>query len=297
MGQKVSLQDLISVIVPVYNKERAFDKCVHSILAQTYSNWELLLIDDGSTDSSGAICDRYAEQDPRIRVFHKANGGVSSARNLGLDNAQGEWITYIDADDYFEPSALEILLSTALKYNTDIATANFQIECQNKKTPVCNSWKTQRIRNNFRAWYFTSAIPGPGAALFKKNVFQAIRFNESICRYEDAQLLFDVLRKHTMAYSPQFVMTYAQDYSSLSRQLSHPEKDFIFHMDFADKSLWEKLVLGSLLNEGLAHYTQYTEIIRNQYKDSLIYAYIDCKIRRFKKWKTAYYRFITGTKA
>lgn len=291
------MQALISIIVPVYNKAKAIDRCIQSVFAQSYTNWELLLVNDGSTDASGVICDKYAAQDSRIRVFHKPNGGVSSARNMGLDNAKGEWITYIDADDYFEPSALDTLLTIALKYNTDIATANFQIEYQNKKTPVCNCNCEHRIKNNFRAWYFTSAIPGPGAALFKKSVFQALRFNESLCRYEDAQLLFDVLRKHTMAYSPQFVMTYAQDYSSLSRQLSHPEKDFIFHMDFSNKSLWEKLVLGSLLNEGFAHYEQYTEALRTQYQDSLIYAYIDCKIRRFKKWKTAYYRFITGTKA
>lgn len=99
----------ISVIVPVYNAERWLGRCVDSILAQTFTDFELLLVDDGSRDSSGAICDRYAASDPRVRVFHKPNGGVSSARNLGLDNARGTWITFCDSDDEMCPANLEDL--------------------------------------------------------------------------------------------------------------------------------------------------------------------------------------------
>lgn len=89
----------ISVIVPVYNAEKCLHRCIDSILSQTFTDFELLLIDDGSKDSSGKICDEYAEKDCRVRVFHKENGGVSSARNMGLDNAKGEWVTFVDADD------------------------------------------------------------------------------------------------------------------------------------------------------------------------------------------------------
>lgn len=89
----------ISIIVPVYNVEDYLRQCLDSIIAQTFTDWECLLIDDGSPDKSGSICDEYAEKDSRFRVFHTPNGGVSSARNLGLDNARGEWITFIDADD------------------------------------------------------------------------------------------------------------------------------------------------------------------------------------------------------
>ena len=91
---------MISIILPIYNAEQYLHRCIDSILAQSYVDFELLLIDDGSKDSSGAICDAYAAQDSRVRVFHKENGGVSSARNLGLDNARGEYITFCDADDY-----------------------------------------------------------------------------------------------------------------------------------------------------------------------------------------------------
>ena len=89
----------ISVIVPVYNVEQYLPRCIDSILAQTFTDFEVLLIDDGSTDESGKICDEYAKKDSRIRVFHKKNGGVSSARNTGLDNAHSEWVAFVDSDD------------------------------------------------------------------------------------------------------------------------------------------------------------------------------------------------------
>lgn len=103
----------ISVIVPVYKVEPYLRKCVDSILAQTFTDFELLLVDDGSPDNCGAICDAYAEQDNRVRVFHKPNGGVSSARNLGLDNAMGEWIAFVDSDDWVEPTWLSLYMKTA----------------------------------------------------------------------------------------------------------------------------------------------------------------------------------------
>lgn len=96
----------VSIIVPIYNSEKYLRRCVDSILSQTFSDFELLLVDDGSTDGSGSICDEYSAKDSRVRVFHKENGGVSSARNLGLDNARGEWITFVDSDDYLEKSFL-----------------------------------------------------------------------------------------------------------------------------------------------------------------------------------------------
>lgn len=92
----------ISVIVPVYNVEKYLRRCIDSILAQTFTDFELLLIDDGSKDNSRDLCDGYAMKDERVRVFHKKNGGVSSARNLGLDNAKGEWVSFVDADDYLD---------------------------------------------------------------------------------------------------------------------------------------------------------------------------------------------------
>ena len=102
----------ISVIVPVYNAEKYLHRCIDSVLAQTYTDFELLLIDDGSKDQSGEICDEYAQKDARVRVFHQENGGVSSARNLGLDNAKGEWVTFVDSDDWAKPYYIEHLVAS-----------------------------------------------------------------------------------------------------------------------------------------------------------------------------------------
>ena len=113
---------LISVIVPVYNTEPYLPRCIDSILGQSFTDFELLLVDDGSTDGSGAICDAYAAKDSRVRVFHKENGGVSSARNLGLDNAKGEWVTFIDSDDFIEDD----YFSVSLEENVDLCVQNWK---------------------------------------------------------------------------------------------------------------------------------------------------------------------------
>ena len=99
-------KNIISIVIPVYKSEKYIDNCIQSIINQTISNWELLLIDDGSPDKSGEICNKYAKQDKRISVFHKNNGGVSSARNFGLDKANGEWLAFVDSDDILESTYL-----------------------------------------------------------------------------------------------------------------------------------------------------------------------------------------------
>lgn len=110
----------ISVIVPVYNVEEYLSRCVDSILAQTHSNLEVILVDDGAKDASGSICDGYAAQDPRVKVIHKKNGGLSSARNRGLEAAGGEYIAFVDSDDWIEPDAYAHLLHIMEKYDVKL---------------------------------------------------------------------------------------------------------------------------------------------------------------------------------
>lgn len=114
-------EPLVSVIVPVYNVERFLEECVNSLLVQTYGKIEIILVDDGSTDSSGVLCDRLSGTDPRIHVFHKANGGLSDARNFGLCHASGDWISFVDSDDWVSPVFIEALLRAALDNGCDIA--------------------------------------------------------------------------------------------------------------------------------------------------------------------------------
>jgi Ss-1,4-galactosyltransferase len=117
-------QDLISIIVPIYNVESYVEQCIASLTAQTYERLEIILVDDGSTDGSPAICDAWAEKDPRIMVIHKQNGGLSDARNTGIEAAHGEYLMLIDGDDYILPMTCERLRQIAHKFDADIVISN-----------------------------------------------------------------------------------------------------------------------------------------------------------------------------
>ena len=110
----------ISIIVAVYNAKGYLERCLDSIINQTFSDYEVLLVDDGSTDGSGAICDKYEQEDSRFKVIHKENGGVGSARKIGLDNAVGEYIIHMDSDDWAEPDMLRKLYDFATDSNADV---------------------------------------------------------------------------------------------------------------------------------------------------------------------------------
>lgn len=122
----------VSIIVPVYNTAKYLHAALDSVMKQTYGNWELLLIDDGSTDGSAAICDEYAAADSRVRVIHTENHGVSCARNTGLEKATGEWISFLDSDDEMESTAIEKLLENAA--GADVVIGNFRFNAEQKET-------------------------------------------------------------------------------------------------------------------------------------------------------------------
>ena len=128
----------ISIIVPVYNMERYLHQCVDSILAQTFKDFELLLIDDGSKDSSGAICDQYAALDSRIRVIHKENGGLSDTRNLGIQMASAPLIGFVDSDDWIDPDMYEILYNTLIDNNADISMCGHYYSYIHREKPSCS---------------------------------------------------------------------------------------------------------------------------------------------------------------
>lgn len=118
----------ISIVMPVYNAASSVSRMIESILSQTFKNWELLAVDDGSADESGRILDSYSVRDARVRVLHRANGGVSSARQLGLDNAVGEYVIHADADDFVEPEMLQSLYDKIVEENVDVAVCDYMID-------------------------------------------------------------------------------------------------------------------------------------------------------------------------
>lgn len=119
-------KELISVIVPVYNVEKYLEKCIKSITNQTYHNLEIILVNDGSQDKSGKICDFWAQKDSRIKVIHKENGGLSDARNVGIKIATGEYIGFVDSDDYINPNFYEILMTNMNRYKADISACSIR---------------------------------------------------------------------------------------------------------------------------------------------------------------------------
>ena len=176
----------ISVIVPVYNTEKYLRRCVDSILAQTFKDFELLLINDGSTDGSGAICDEYAQKDSRVRVFHKENGGVSSARNLGLENAQGKWITYVDGDDWIEPTMYEELYKKAIEDNADVVYSDLKMVFKDKEeyySIAKHSWDKKEMMKNYIASVWTCLV----YAIVRRDVYEAnnLKSPTHLCYCED----------------------------------------------------------------------------------------------------------------
>ena len=132
-------QPLISIIIPIYNIMDCLEKCVDSCINQTYKNIEILMVDDGSTDGTAELCDRIKEKDSRIRVFHKENGGSSSARNLGIEHAKGEYLGFVDSDDFISPTMYEDLMNVILEYKVPVAqVSRDEIDDEGNKLPdVC----------------------------------------------------------------------------------------------------------------------------------------------------------------
>lgn len=136
----------ISIIVPVYKAEPYLRKCIDSILNQTFKDFELILVDDGSPDRCGEICDEYALKDSRIKIIHKENSGRSSARNVGLDIAQGEYIGFVDSDDWIEPDMYEVLYSKAKIESADIIALNYNC-CIGEKKYLWSYTKLEKMKN------------------------------------------------------------------------------------------------------------------------------------------------------
>ena len=226
----MSDKPLISVIVPVYNVEKYLLKCVESIVAQSYKNIEILLVDDGSTDSSGNICDECLTLDSRIKVFHKTNGGLSDARNYGMKNASGVYFTFIDSDDYIGVDYLKELLGLILQYNAQVAVV--PLVCVEEKTNKilyeekgicgCVSGKEMMrficLKQNFE-------VSAPGK-LYTRELFDDISFPKGKL-YEDVFTTPYIIGKcEKVAYSDSMQYFYLlRSGSIMRRKLSEKDLD------------------------------------------------------------------------
>lgn len=192
------MSDLITVIIPVYNVSDYISRTINSVLCQTYKDWELILVDDGSTDDSGDICEAYSATDERIKVIHQKNGGVSSARNMGIELSSGKYIAFIDGDDYISEYYLETLYNMLVNNDADMSV---QIYYNMYPTGREKSVK-ENINKIMPAWEFIEfeILDGrdtsPCVKLYKSDIIKKhnIRFDENITNLEDMLFLFNYLQ-------------------------------------------------------------------------------------------------------
>ena len=188
--------DKVSIVVPVYNVEDCLSYCVDSLRQQTYKNIEIILVDDGSTDHSGEICDQYAQEDERIKVLHIENGGQSRARNIGVQATSSDWIMFLDSDDYYDLKAVEYLVALRDKYVVDLVVTSivevrtYQTELNTEDISLENSEKLDRYTGLVRMFYGNSVGTHPGGKLYKKEILLQYPYPEGMI-YEDLALAYE----------------------------------------------------------------------------------------------------------
>lgn len=190
---------MISVIIPVYNCIRTLDKCIEAICAQTIEDWELLLVDDGSTDGSDRLCDRFASEDARIHAFHKPNGGVSSARNMGLDHAKGEYVMFCDSDDWVEPEWCEQLYLAEIENPSCQPICNYFRSAPDRETinreAQCQALEERIAKEDFFSLNQYELLGIPWNKIFRRTILEEnhIRFRPELSLGEDLVFNLDYL--------------------------------------------------------------------------------------------------------
>lgn len=289
----------LSIIIPVYNAEEYLDRCLTSILEQEFVSYEVILIDDGSTDSSPMICDRYSSSDPRFRTVHKPNGGVSSARNVGLELAKGEYVMFLDSDDALLPYALDDIMDVVA--GDDMIIGGYAvfvggIPVKDVRPAACRSYRgadfplffQENIRRN------CEMLDAPWAKLFKRKAIGSVRFNEDLSYAEDKLFVFTVMsRCSSIMTFPAAVCAYHMRPGSLGSDISsdrHISQLHKFLPLYAEvlsalvarcptagnvTSLYHKDLVGRYVCRLLNIYaTRHTEML-NRKNIELLYGYMD----------------------
>ena len=209
------MEYLISVIVTVYNRENFIQKCIDSVLSQTELPIELLLIDDGSTDKSYEICKTYANKYDNVKLFHQENGGISKARNMGLDNASGRYIAFLDDDDVMTPGSFKVLADAMAKHDVDIAVGNFE-RVNEDGSLYSESYMPDNVKNRVISAdeYWNAIFDKKGqlifvvnwAKLYKREIWDNLRFPVEFRKSEDRFVLADILEKCNHIYVSDYIV-------------------------------------------------------------------------------------------
>lgn len=202
MAEKIIIPK-ISIVVPVYNAEEKLQRCLDDIVGQTFCDFECILVDDGSTDSSGQICDFYAQKDHRVRVIHKVNGGVSSARNTGKKAAYGQYLVFVDSDDSLRATYLEHMISEAEEHQADVVIAGHTLFLDGIQTPISTVTGTGSFASGSRNEIFTQALSEGllntcWGKLYRAEAVRACFFPEDLSWGEDTVFVLHCLRTDTV---------------------------------------------------------------------------------------------------
>lgn len=244
----------ISVIVPVYEAEKYLNECIESILNQTFSDFELILVDDGSTDQSGEICETYKMQDARVKVLHKENGGVASARNMGIEISQGMYLTFVDSDDYLVSEALETLYNDIITYKADISCclmcSDSEVGSESLQNGVFEIWKNSAaLIKSLEDNHFTYSSC---AKLYRKDFLGEIRFEEGRKIHEDSYFVFCCFYKEpTVVVRNVGIYNYRKHSESAS------------HADFSEKFFDILYFADEKRKRVLASYPEYSDCVNN----------------------------------
>lgn len=222
------MNDLVSIIVPVYNVEKYLNRCIESILRQTYEQLEIILVDDGSPDGCPDICDAWGERDKRIRVIHKKNGGLSDARNVGLANATGEYVAFVDSDDWIHEKYIESLYSAVVKYQVDIAACDVQkvheeVQKEKELESFIDIYKTEdALHTLMNGTVFRAVVWNK---LYRRRILDGERFE--VGRYhEDEFFTYRIMGKaRKMAFVNADLYYYFQREGSIMRTISYKHLD------------------------------------------------------------------------
>lgn len=227
------MNDLVSIIVPVYNSNRYIEECVSSVLAQTYTHWELLLIDDGSQDSTKDVCMRLREQDSRIYLFCQEHKGVSSARNTGIEKAKGKYLFFLDSDDMIHPALIEVLYELMEERRADVGTEVLN-RISNDRFPVCHDWKPD-MENMQKSIYLKNSdalhafiwrapevsLSSIGGKMILHNALKTVKFDERLSNGEDTLFIYQMLTAGAdVVFLPHGLYYYRRHEDSVSRRYS-----------------------------------------------------------------------------
>lgn len=235
---------LISVIIPVYNVEKYLHRCLDSVIAQTYRNLEIICIDDGSVDESGKICDQYAVRDARIKVIHQENQGVSAARNRGLDAAEGEYIAFVDSDDYILEDMVERLYTELTRFNAMYVACGFNTVDPNGKILDAHTVDEVQKYTGEEALYRHYFHPNEAenyvtawGKCYSKTLFSGLRFKTGIC-FEDIQMMpYLLLRAKEVVLIPYVGYNYVQNNGSITNSQNKEHQEALYKNAF---EIWEE---------------------------------------------------------